>query len=539
MDEKTTGVTRQPKVTPQVTPDVETLQNVSGVAALEVASRVEPPRKTSRRMLQQFAICALMFLGLTMNGYDGSVMGNMLSMPAFQRQFDARVLGLRAGIISAMYQIGSVAALPIVGPCADAFGRRWGVVIGSAFIVVGTVVQGTSHHMDQFMAGRFLLGFGGTISNAIAPSYVVEFAHPSMRGVLTGLYNTCYYLGAILAAGILRGCIRYEGSNVSWLVPVWFQLVLPAVLLVGCLFVPETPRWLFSHGRPDACRDLLIRFHGEGNPDSLWVQLQMAEFAQELELDGADKRWWDYRALFDSRASLYRVLLCAVGISVLSQWTGQASVSYFLPGMLTTIGIDDTTTVFNINLGITLASGASAVFGASLMDRLGRRAIMLSCCVTLTATWAIMAACAGVYIEDSNAVAAKASIAFIFVIGMTFSFAYTPLQAMYPVEVLSYEQRAKGMALQNMAGNAAALVNMFAIPVALEKITWKTYIVFLAVCLAEAVYYFVFMVETKGHTLEELNAIFRQRSPKKASLIKKDVVENAVSMVKDSKGGGV
>ncbi|KAF4122144.1 Sugar (and other) transporter [Geosmithia morbida] len=510
------------------------LQSLSEVATLEVASRVEPPVKSSRRMIQQFAICGLMFLGSTMNGYDGSLMGNMLSMLPFQRQFGAEVLGVKTGLISSMYQIGSVAALPIVGPCADMYGRRVGVAVGGIFIIIGTIVQGTSSHLDQFMAGRFFLGFGGTMANAIAPSYVVEFAHPSMRGVLTGLYNTCYYVGAVLAAAVLRGCVQYE-TNQAWLIPVWVQLALPATLLIGCVFVPESPRWLFSHERTEACRSLLTRYHGNGNPDSLWVHLQMSEFEQELVLDGADKRWWDYRSLFDSRASLYRVLLCAVALSILSQWTGQASVSYFLPGMLTTIGINDTKTVFNINLGLSLASGAAAVLGASLMDRLGRRIIMLSCCLTLAGAWAMMAACAGVYIEDDDAVAARASIAFIFVIGMTFSFAYTPLQAMYPVEVLAYEQRAKGMALQNMTGNAAALVNMFAIPVALERIDWKTYIVFLAVCLAQAAYYWTFMVETKGRTLEELNHVFQARNPRKASMVKKEVVDHAVTVVNEAK----
>jgi nitrate/nitrite transporter NarK len=109
--------------------------------------------------------------------------------------------------------------------------------------------------------------------------------------------------------------------------------------------------------------------------------------------------------------------------------------------------------------------------------------------------------------------------------------------AMYPVEVLSYEQRAKGMAFQNIAGNAAGLVNMFVIPIALEKIRWRTYIVFLATCAFETVYYFFIMVETKGHTLEEMNEIFRERNPKNASLIKKEKVEEAVEKVRGIREG--
>ena len=73
---------------------------------------------------------------------------------------------------------------------------------------------------------------------------------------------------------------------------------------------------------------------------------------------------------------------------------------------------------------------------------------------------------------------------------------------------------------------------MFIIPIALEKISWKTYIVFLATYAFEAVYYFLIMVETKGHTLEEMNEIFRAKNPKQASLVRKDKVQEAVEKMK-------
>lgn len=103
-------------------------------------------------------------------------------------------------------------------------------------------------------------------------------------------------------------------------------MLFPGILLFGCCFLPESPRWLYSHGRFEQSRASITKYHGNDNPNSLWVKLQMREFEEELELDGADKRWWDYRALFNSRASLYRVLLCAVAISMFSQWTGQVSI---------------------------------------------------------------------------------------------------------------------------------------------------------------------------------------------------------------------
>ncbi|RHZ64955.1 uncharacterized protein CDV56_109193 [Aspergillus thermomutatus] len=515
---------------------VNVLHNMRGVAALAVCTRLEPISKLSKRMIQLYAICSLMFLGSTMGGYDGSLMGNLLAMPSFQSQFDASILGVQTGIIMSMYSIGSVCALPFIGPLTDTWGRRVGIAIGCSLLILGTIIEGVSHRLPQFLAGRFFLGFGACIANVACPSYVVEIAHPAYRGVITGLYNCCYYLGAILAAVVLRGCVHYT-SNAAWLIPTWLQMFFPCVLLAGCMLFPESPRWQYAHGQVDKCLASLVKYHGNDNPDSLYVQLELREFAEELELDGADKRWWDYRALFSSRAAMYRAILCAVAVSAFSQLTGQSGVSYFLPAMLTTSGITNSATILDINLGITLASGAAACIGASQMDRFGRRKMLISCCLALTLLWGGMLGGTGAYQIHGSVTAANVSIAFIFLIGIVFSAAYTPLQALYPVEVLAYEQRAKGMALQNMAGNAAGLINQFALPVALKRISWKTYFVYLAVCFAEAVYYYFIMVETKGHTLEELNEIFKARNPRKASFLKKETVDEEVAKVNEGEVG--
>lgn len=434
-----------------------------------------------------------------------------------------------------MYQIGSVCALPFIGPLTDTWGRRFGIAIGCLSILMGTIVQGTSSDLSQYLAGRFFLGFGGCISNVACPSYVVEFAHPVYRGVITGLYNCCYYLGAILAAAALRGSVHYDPDNRSWTIPTWTQLIFPVILLPTCYFFPESPRWLFVHGKPDKCLEILVRYHGNENPNSLYVQLEMREFEEQLEHDGADKRWWDYRVLFNSRAAVYRAILCAVAVSAFSQWTGQSGASYFLPAMLSTTGITDSTTVLNINLGISIISGAAACCGASLMDRLGRRKMLISCCVAMALLWVGMLCGTSAYHQNDNTKAAEESIVFAFLIDVAFSAAYTPLQALYPVECLSYEQRAKGMALQNMAGNAAGLVTQFAFPIALSEINWKTYFIYLGTCSAEAVYYWFIMVETKGKTLEELTDIFDAPSPRDASLVKKEQAREAVAQVKEVK----
>ena len=68
------------------------------------------------------------------------------------------------------------------------------MAIGSGIIIFGTIIQVTAMVIGQFMAGRFLVGFGVSIITTAAPAYVVEMAHPAWRGAFTGFYNICSHL---------------------------------------------------------------------------------------------------------------------------------------------------------------------------------------------------------------------------------------------------------------------------------------------------------------------------------------------------------
>lgn len=233
-----------------------------------------------------------------------------------------------------MYQIGSVVAIPFIGPAIDTWGRRAGMCIGGATIIIGVIIQIcciTNASVEQFMGGRFFLGFGVSIMAAAGPCYVVEVSHPAYRGVVTGLYNVMWPVGALVASGAARGGLDH-GGNTSWMIPVALQLMFPCVVTFGAFFLPESPRWLYTRGKRDQAVAALVKYHGNGNPDSEWVKLQLMEYEQHLEMEGADKRWWDYRALFRDRGSIYR-LMCNCFVSLFGQWAGNGMLQkshYFL-----------------------------------------------------------------------------------------------------------------------------------------------------------------------------------------------------------------
>ena len=152
----------------------------------------EPPIPWNAVALQLYLCSVIGFFCSTSNGFDSSMFGNLLNNNVFLDFFDVGDVGIQAGIVSSMTQIGGVAAIPFIGPAIDTFGRRFGMFLGASIIIIGVILQGTcvqTHNVHQFMGGRFFMGMGVSLVASAGPCYVVEVSHPAYRGTVTALYN--------------------------------------------------------------------------------------------------------------------------------------------------------------------------------------------------------------------------------------------------------------------------------------------------------------------------------------------------------------
>ena len=186
-------------------------------------------------------------------------------------------------------------------------------------------------------------------------------------------------------------------------------------------------------------------------------------------------------------------------------------MSYYLSGFLDTAGIKGDTKQTNVQLGMSAIQIVSAAIGAGLVDHLGRRPLLLAANLACGLCWiGVIAPASIANITDTADEAqtsavdpsvSRAVLAMVYMFQICYSVGWTPMQALVPVEVLSYEMRAKGMAFSSLFTSVALLATQFGVPVALEKIQWKTYIVFCVWCFVQAAVLFVLLPETKNRTV--------------------------------------
>lgn len=123
-------------------------------------------------------------------------------------------------------------------------------------------------------------------------------------------------VGQILATGVAIPLGKLK-TDASWRTCLYLQCA-PAVINVAfILLISESPRWLYARGRKDEAMAVLARYHSaSGDVNSPIIRLQVAEIEESISVDGGDRRFWDFRCLFNSASNRYRFGLCAmVGLS--------------------------------------------------------------------------------------------------------------------------------------------------------------------------------------------------------------------------------
>ncbi|KAJ3739943.1 hexose transporter [Lentinula detonsa] len=478
---------------------------------------LDPNKKwfNNKRLITLNAWIVLLLITSCTNGYDGSMMNSLQSLPQWKDYFN-HPSPSKLGLLNAIQNIGSLAAYPFAPYLSDGIGRRRTVILGASIMLLAAIIQAAAQSVGMFIGARFLIGFGLTFAANAAPMLVSEISYPPYRAPLTATYNSLWNLGAIIAAWTTFGTFRIN-STWAWRIPSALQ-GLPSVLQIFLAwFLPESPRWLVSRGREEQALNTLAYYHADGNPEDPLVQYEFNEIKAAIEFDSNVVANIGWKSLFSTPGNRKRMRII-IAIAIFSQWSGNGIASYYLNQILTDIDITDPTVQLLINGILTIWSLIWALVASGLIDRLGRRLLFLSSTIGVLLAWIAQTVSFAVFWEHGIPAAAHSLIAFIFLFSaaygcsafllVSFSLALSPLIVVYTVEILPYHLRAKGFTVFNFTISLALIFNQYTNPIALAHLAWKYYIIYCCWIAFEIVFLYCYVVETKNLTLEETAALF-------------------------------
>ncbi|PYD63478.1 sugar porter family MFS transporter [Gluconacetobacter entanii] len=310
------------------------------------------------------ALAGLMF------GLDTGVIAGALTFIGDEFHASAQ---MQEWIVSSMMAAAAVGSI-VAGNLSYRFGRRKALMGAAILFLAGSVTCALAPSVMVLVIGRVFLGLAVGIAAFTAPLYISEVAMESSRGSLISCYQLMMTLGIFLAY-VVDSFLSY-GGHWRWMLGL---MTLPAVVFcIGCLFLPDSPRWLMMRG--DTRHARLVMRYLRSSPQE--ADREIDDIATELKKEHGNV-WTFFRTNPNFRRSVGLGML----LQVMQQLTGINVLMYYAPKVFQAA-----------HFGVAAATWSTAVIGLVNMaatglailfiDRWGRRPLLLLSCVVMTLSMA-------------------------------------------------------------------------------------------------------------------------------------------------------
>jgi len=432
-------------------------------------------------------------LGGLLFGYDtGVISGAVLFL---KNDFALSTFALSA-IVSGVL-VGAAVGSLVGGRLADLYGRRGLLFVTAVIFAAGSIVCGLAPSVSALIAGRVIVGLGIGLASGTVPVYISEVSAPEDRGWQVSLFQLAITIGIVLAYLVDYALAPAQ----AWRLMLGLAIVPAVVFGAGMWFLPESPRWLVKRGRRDAALTVLTRIRG-----AVAAQTEVRDI--ETSLAAADERG-GIADMF--HPSVRSALVVGLGLAVFQQVTGINTVIYYAPVIIQSAGISSASGAILATLGIGVVNVIMTVVAMRLLDRMGRRPLLLIGIAGMTVTLAALGFVFRYPEQERSAALAVISMmvyvaAFAISLGPIF---WLMISEIYPLRIRSSTEGLS--AAFNWGANLLVSLTFLTLVQQLGA-SWTFWMY--GVCSAAAWIFSYYRVpETKGKTLEQIEVFFRSASP--------------------------
>ncbi|KZP25298.1 general substrate transporter [Athelia psychrophila] len=502
-------------------------------------------------------------LGGFLFGYDQGVVGNILVLESFGAAFPDIYMNasLKGWFVSTLLLAAWFGSL-VNGPICDKIGRKRNIMCNVIVFLLGSGLQTGAMSPAYLFAGRAIAGLAVGALTHVVPMYLAEISSPNVRGSLVSLQQLSITLGILFSYWIAYGTshiggtrcapgVPYSGpllngkttfdpyndvpaggctgqTDASWRIPVGLQM-LPALCLgIGMMWMPFSPRWLMEQGRESEALATLSRLRRKPEAD-LSVRFEYLEIKAEVmftnetqaihEAATQSSGYWtrlarNYLALVQTWPKFKRL---AVGCLVMfyQQFMGCNAIIYYAPTIFAQLGLDPTTTSLLATGVYGIVNTVSTLPAVVLLDKVGRRPLLMvgaaGCCSSLIVVGSLIAAFGSDW--PAHPVAGHVAIAFVYIYDVNFSYSWAPIGWVLPSEIFPLALRSTGISITTSCTWMSNFIIGLVSPIMLEKLAHGgTYFFFAGFSVLAFITTVVFIPETKGRTLEEMDAAFGDSS---------------------------
>jgi sugar porter (SP) family MFS transporter len=448
-----------------------------------------------------YLISLVAAVGGLLFGFDIAVIAG--AIPFITRHF-ALTPG-QLGVAVSTVALGCMLGAAVASFISDRFGRKKVLLLAAVLFVISSILTAIPLVLWHFVFARFLSGVAIGLASPVSPVYIAEIAPARIRGRLVTLNQLAITFG-MLTAYAVDWLLASSGSEAWRDAQAWRWMfasgALPSLLFLVALFlVPESPRWLIKKGLLAQARDILIRVGGTEH-----AERELREIQETVEHEDAS-----LGQLF--RRPLLVPMMIGILIMVFSQATGLQAVTQYCPKLLLELGFESEASAM---LGMVLVG--VVLFGSTILtmlgiDKLGRRPLLLASSLGVAFALLMFAVEFQFHLFPNWLILTVVLCSIV-----SYAIGIGPCSWLVISEIFPTKVRGRASAICTFTNWLTDYVILLVFPVMQEWSQVGTFVLFAGLTLTFMTVLLSLLPETKGKTLEEIEAVWRQDHSGKSSI---------------------
>ena len=448
-----------------------------------------------------WVISSIAALGGLLFGYDWVVIGG--AKPFFEAYFGLTTAS-QIGWANSCALVGCLAGSLVAGAASDRFGRKKLLLVSALIFAISSILTGWSYAFGWFIVWRITGGVAIGMASNVSPVYIAEISPAAWRGRLVAMNQLTIVIGILaaqianwaiarpVAAGATEEMVRQSwNGQFGWRWMFAAVAVPAAVFFLSALAVPESPRWLVANRAPQKAKEVLRRIGG-----NLYATAALHEIQSSLQQESQAAGWAE---LLEPRVR--KLVLLGMSLAVLQQWSGINVIFNYAEEVYRSAGYGVSGLLFNIVITGTI-NLLFTVVALGLVDRFGRRGLMLFGCAGIAGSHALL----GMAYQFG----AHGWIVLLLTLCAIALYAMSLAPVTWVLISEIFPNRIRGMAVSISV--SALWIASFALTFTFPALngalgTGGTFWVYAAICLGGYVLIRLRVPETKGKSLEELETM--------------------------------
>jgi sugar porter (SP) family MFS transporter len=450
--------------------------------------------ETGQALSNKFVYVAAAFaaLGGLLFGYDTGVISGALIF--IQRTFALSTF--HQELVVSVVLVGACVGALSGGRFADRFGRRIMLIFTAIVFIAGALICAAATDVTMLIVGRAIVGLGIGFASSTVPLYISEVSPAGARGWQVSLFQFAITVG-ILAAYLVD--YAFAGSG-SWRWMLGLAVVPGAALGLGMLVLPESPRWNAQRGNVQKAREVLVKVRGTVDVDTELREIE-ATLSQAHEHGKLSDLWLP---------EVRMAMVIGIGLAIFQQVTGINTVIYYAPKIIQSAGISSASGAILATAGIGLVNVVMTVVSMWLIDRVGRRPLLLTGIAGMIVSLGVLgyAFYAPTHGRNFATVAVVTLMCYVAMFAISLGPIFWLLIAeIYPLKIRG---SAEGVAAgTNWAANFVVSLTFLTLAETMGA-SW-TFWLYALLAIGAWIFSFALVPETKGRTLEQIEAAWRTK----------------------------